>query len=127
MSDVFLTVLLTLDATFRVSTPLIIAAMAGLFAERAGVVDIGLEGKMLAAAFAAASVSAVVGSPWAGLGVAMLVSCGLAMLHGFATITHRGDQVVSGIAINILVAGLTVILGLAWFHQGGLTPALNND
>ena len=68
MSDVFLTVLLTLDATFRVSTPLIIAAMAGLFAERAGVVDIGLEGKMLAAAFAAASVSAVVGSPWAGLG-----------------------------------------------------------
>jgi len=49
------------------------------------------------------------------------------MLHGFATITHRGDQVVSGIAINILVAGLTVILGLAWFHQGGLTPALNND
>ncbi|MCO4837628.1 MAG: ABC transporter permease [Oceanospirillaceae bacterium] len=127
MSDVFLTVLLTLDATFRVSTPLIIAAMAGLFAERAGVVDIGLEGKMLAAAFAAASVSAVVGSPWAGLGVAMLVSCGLAMLHGFATITHRGDQVVSGIAINILVAGLSVILGLAWFHQGGLTPALDND
>ena len=126
MSDVFLTVLLILDATLRVSTPLILAAMAGLFAERSGVVDIGLEGKMLASAFAAASVAAVVGSPWVGLGVAILVSCSLAMLHGFATITHWGDQIVSGIAINILVGGLTIILGLAWFHQGGLTPALNN-
>ena len=64
MSDVFLMVLLTLDATFRVSAPLILAAMAGLFAERSGVVDIGLEGKMLASAFAAASVAAVVGSAW---------------------------------------------------------------
>jgi simple sugar transport system permease protein len=127
MSDLLLTLLLTLDATLRVSSPLILAAMAGLFAERAGVVDIGLEGKMLASAFAAASVAAVFGSPWLGLGAAVLVSCCLAMLHGFATITHRGDQIVSGVAINILAAGLTIILGLAWFHQGGLTPALNND
>jgi simple sugar transport system permease protein len=127
MSDLLLSVLLTLDATIRVSTPLILAAMAGLFAERSGVVDIGLEGKMLAAAFAGASVAAVAGSPWAGLLVAIIVSCGLAMLHGFATITHRGDQVVSGVAINILVAGLTVILGLAWFRQGGLTPALDSE
>jgi ABC-type uncharacterized transport system permease subunit len=127
MSDVFLTVLLTLDATLRVSSPLVLAAMAGLFAERSGVVDIGLEGKMLASAFAAASVAAVVGSPWAGLGAAIVVSCSLAMLHGFATITHRGDQIVSGVAINILVGGLTIILGLAWFHQGGLTPSLNNE
>jgi len=127
MSDLFLTVLLTFDATLRVSTPLILAAMAGLFAERSGVVDIGLEGKMLAAAFAAASAAAVFGSPWAGLVAAIFVSCGLASLHGFATITHRGDQIVSGVAINILAAGLTIILGLAWFHQGGLTPSLNNE
>jgi len=127
MSDLFLTILLTLDATLRVSTPLVLAAMAGLFAERSGVVDIGLEGKMLASAFAAASVAAVVGSPWAGLGAAIIASCSLAMLHGFASITHRGDQIVSGVAINILVAGLTIILGLAWFQQAGLTPALDND
>jgi len=127
MSDLLLTLLLTLDATLRVSTPLILAAMAGLFSERAGVVDIGLEGKMLAAAFAAASVAAVFGSPWLGLVAAIVASCCLALLHGFATITHRGDQIVSGVAINILAAGLTIILGLAWFHQGGLTPALNNE
>ena len=127
MSDLFLTILLTFDATLRVSTPLVLAAMAGLFAERSGVVDIGLEGKMLASAFAAASVASVVGSPWAELGAAIIASCSLAMLHGFASITHRGDQIVSGVAINILVAGLTIILGLAWFQQAGLTPALDND
>ena len=127
MSDLFLTILLTFDATLRVSTPLVLAAMAGLFAERSGVVDIGLEGKMLASAFAAASIASVVGSPWAGLGAAIIASCSLAMLHGFASITHRGDQIVSGVAINILVAGLTIILGLAWFQQAGLTPALDND
>jgi simple sugar transport system permease protein len=82
---------------------------------------------MLASAFAAASVAAVFGSPWLGLGAAILASSSLALLHGFATITHRGDQIVSGVAINILAAGLTIILGLAWFHQGGLTPALNNE
>ena len=127
MDDFLLTLVLTLDAAMRVSTPLILAAMAGLFAERSGVVDISLEGKMLASAFAAASAAAVFGSPWLGLLAGIGVSCSLAMLHGFATITHRGDQIVSGVAINILAAGLTIILGLAWFHIGGGTPSLAND
>lgn len=116
-----------LDATLRVSTPLILAAMAGLFSERSGIVDISLEGKMLAAAFAAASVAAVSGSAWLGLGAAMLVSIALALVHGFACITHRGNQVVSGLAINILASGLTVVLGIAWFRQGGQTPRLSGD
>ena len=127
MDDFLLTLVLTLDAAMRVSTPLILAAMAGLFAERSGVVDISLEGKMLASAFAAASAAAVFGSPWLGLLAGIGVSCSLAMLHGFSTITHRGDQIVSGVAINILAAGLTIILGLAWFHIGGGTPSLAND
>jgi simple sugar transport system permease protein len=127
MDDFLLTLVLTLDAAMRVSTPLILAAMAGLFAERSGVVDISLEGKMLASAFAAASAAVVFGSPWLGLLAAIGVSCVLAMLHGFATITHKGDQIVSGVAINILAAGLTIILGLAWFHRGGGTPTLAND
>jgi len=124
MADTWLLILLTLDATVRVVTPLIFCAMAGLFSERSGIIDIGLEGKMLAGAFAAASTAAVTGSVWLGLLVAIMVSVALALLHGFACITHRGNQVVSGVAINVLAAGLTVVLGIAWFSQGGQTPPL---
>ena len=125
MEDNFLFVVLTLDATMRVSTPLILCAMAGLFSERSGVIDISLEGKMLAGAFIAASVAALLGSPWIALLAAMGCSMMLSLLHGFACITHRGNQVVSGVAINILVSGLTVVLGIAWFQRGGQTPALD--
>ena len=67
MGETFLFALLLLDATLRVATPLVLAAFAGMIAERSGVVDIGLEGKMLAAAFAAAAAAAVTGSAWLGL------------------------------------------------------------
>ncbi len=113
-----------LSATIRLSTPLIFAAMAGIFSERSGVVDISLEGKLLAGAFAAASVAAVTGSAWLGLGAAILTGMALSLVHGFASITHKGDQVVSGVAINIIVSGLTVVLGIAWFHRAGQTPTL---
>ena len=124
MADSWLLIILTLDATLRVATPLILCAMAGLFSERSGVIDIGLEGKMLAAAFAAAATAAVTGSVWIGLCVAIAVSMSLSLLHGFACITHRGNQVVSGVAVNVIASGLTVVLGIAWFKQGGQTPAL---
>jgi simple sugar transport system permease protein len=120
-------ILSILAATIRVSTPLIFAAMAGIFSERSGIVDISLEGKLLAGAFAAASTAAVTGSPWLGLMAAIMVNMALSMIHGFASITHNGDQVVSGVAINIIVAGLTVVLGTAWFHRGGQTPNLPDD
>jgi simple sugar transport system permease protein len=127
VADAFLLVVLTLDATMRVSTPLILAAMAGLMSERSGIIDIGLEGKMLASAFAGAAVASVAASVWLGLLAAVATSVALAMLHGFACVTHRGNQVVSGVAINILAAGLTIVLGTAWFHQGGQTPPLPNE
>jgi general nucleoside transport system permease protein len=113
-----------LAATIRLATPLVLAALGGLFCERAGIVDIGLEGKMLGAAFAAGAVAAVTGSAWLGLGAAILVSIALALVHGYAAITHHGNQVVSGMALNILVAGLAPSLAAAWFQQGGNTPAL---
>ena len=116
-----------LDATLRVSTPLILAAMAGLFSERSGIVDISLEGKMLAAAFVAGSVAAVTGSAWLALLCGIAIGVVLGLVHGFACITHRGNQVVSGLAINILASGLTVVLGIAWFAQGGQTPSLTSD
>ena len=123
----FTTVIYLLGATIRVSTPLIFCAMAGLISERSGVIDIGLEGKMLAAAFAAAVVAALTGSAWDGLAAAILVSALMSLLHGFACITHRGDQVVSGVAINIIASGLTVVLGNAWFQRGGETPQLQAE
>jgi simple sugar transport system permease protein len=116
-----------LAATLRVAAPLILAALAGLFAERSGVVDVGLEGKMLFAAFAAAATAAVTGSAWAGLGAAILASSSLALIHAFACVTLRGSQVVSGMAINVLAAGLSATLALAWFRQGGQTPPLTGS
>ena len=123
----FTTVIYLLGATIRVSTPLIFCAMAGLLSERSGVIDIGLEGKMLAAAFAAAVVAALTGSAWEGLAAAIVVAALMSLLHGFACITHRGDQVVSGVAINIIASGLTVVLGNAWFQRGGETPQLQAE
>ncbi len=130
--------ILLLDATLRVSVPLVLAALAGLFSERSGIVDIGLEGKMLGAAFAAAAASYVCSerlaaagltallpaAAWVGLLAGMAASMLLALLHGVASIRYHGNQIVSGVAINILVSGLTVMLGIAWFSQGGRTPQL---
>lgn len=113
-----------LASSVRLATPLILCALAGLFAERSGVVDIGLEGKMLFAAFAAGAAGAASGSWILALAAAMLVGVALSMLHGLACVSYPGDQVVSGVAINIIAAGLTVVLGIAWFHQGGQTPPL---
>ena len=106
MEDPFLQLLLLTDSTIRLATPLVLAALAGLFCERSGVVDIALEGKMLGAAFAAAATAAVAGSAWLGLAAGIAFSIFLAMVHGFACITNRGNQVVSGMALNIMVAGL---------------------
>jgi len=124
MDDWFSLTVLILSATLRVATPLILCALGALFCERAGLIDIGLEGKMLAAAFIAAAAAALTGSALIGLLAGLLTAQALALLHGFACITHRGNQVVSGVAINILAAGLTIVFGVAWFRQGGQTPAL---
>ncbi|MEM7236845.1 MAG: ABC transporter permease [Pseudomonadota bacterium] len=123
----YIDVLRLIDATLRLSTPLILCAMAGLISERAGVIDIGLEGKLLAAAFASAAVASLTGSPWLGLLVAMAVAMVLGLIHGFACITHKGEQIISGVAINILASGITVVLGIALFSQGGQTPILDRD
>ncbi|MEM6381477.1 MAG: ABC transporter permease [Pseudomonadota bacterium] len=119
--------ILLLDSTVRLSMPLLFAALAGLYSERSGVFDIGLEGKMLAAAFAAAAVGAVVGNVWLGLLAGIAISVALALVHGFACITARGNQIVSGVAINFLAAGLTALIGHAYFSQGGRTPRLDTE
>lgn len=125
MEDIWLMVLSTAASAIRLACPLVLAAMGGILAERSGIVDIGLEGKMLAGAFAAATLASQLGSPWLGLVGGMAAGVALSMLHGVATIRYRGDQVVSGMALNFFALGLTMVLGQAWFEQGGQTPALD--
>ena len=127
MSDFLILSFSTLESTIRIASPLILCAMAGIFSERSGIIDIGLEGKMLAAAFAAGAVAAASGSPWLGLLAAIGISMLASLIHGFACITHRGDQVISGLAINILASGLTVTLGIALYARGGQTPQLSRE
>ena len=106
--------------------PLLLACLAGLYSERAGIFDIGLEGKMLAGAFAGGRGGrGDPARPGSGSARRSLISVGFALVHGFASITHRGNQIVSGVAINFIAAGSTIILGQAWFQQGGRTPPLH--
>lgn len=119
--------ILILDSTVRLAVPLILACLAGLYSERAGIVDIGLEGKLLGSAFGAAAVAAVTGSPWLGLFAGIGVALAKSGIHGLASINLKGNQTISGVALNFLAAGLTTFLGQSWFHRGGMTPQLNND
>jgi simple sugar transport system permease protein len=112
------------SSAIRLATPLILACLAGLYSERSGIFDIGLEGKMLAAAFAAATIAHYASSAYVGLLAAIAVATMVAMVHGFASITQRGNQIVSGVAINVIALGLTAQLGNTLFQQGGRTPPL---
>lgn len=121
------TIIALLESTIRLSTPLILACLAGLFSERSGIFDIGLEGKMLIAAFASASTASIYGSAVLGVGAGILASVALAVLHGFASITLKGNQLISGVAINFFAAGISVLIGLKLFRLGGQTPQLRGS
>jgi general nucleoside transport system permease protein len=123
--DILDTILQVLASTVRLAVPLICACLAGLWSERAGVVDIGLEGKMLGSAFAAAVVAITTGSAVLGLLAGMIVAVLLSLVHGYAAISQRGNQIVSGVAINVLAAGLAAVLGNAWYKEGGRTPSVS--
>ena len=104
------------------ASPIVIAALGGLFSERSGIVNVALEGIMMVGAFAAASVTVVLEpltplAPW--LGLAVGAACGIAFssLHAVASINFRANQVVSGTALNILAGGLTVYLCQIFFRQ----------
>ncbi|GAB3437111.1 ABC transporter permease [Massilia solisilvae] len=113
-------------STIRNAPVLMFAALAGLFAERSGVVDIGLEGKILASAFVSAAVAYATQNPWWGVAAAMAVSAAIAMVQAFVSITQKGNQLVAGIAINIAMSGLTFVLAQFFFQQGGRTPDLGD-
>jgi simple sugar transport system permease protein len=118
------TLLSILGATIRYSTPLIMAALGGMFSERAGVINIALEGIMLAGAFTAAAVTVYTENPWIGLIVAAVVGLLVSLIHAVASIEFKADQVVVGMAINILFLGVPALASGALFESTGSTPQL---
>jgi simple sugar transport system permease protein len=113
-----------LFSAVRLATPLLLAALGGLYSERSGVINIALEGLMLAGAFTAAVVTHYSGNPWVGLLAAILAGTFVAAIHGVACIRYRADQVVSGTAINILFLGVPALLSGALFESTGATPQI---
>jgi simple sugar transport system permease protein len=111
-------------SALRMSTPLLLAAMAGVVCERSGVVNIALEGLMLAGAFAAAAFTLAAGSPWLGLGGALAVGGLLGLLYGLFVIKLRADQIVTGTAFNMLAFGLTPLLAKALYGVAGSSPSI---
>src|ERR1044071_9081588 len=122
-------------STIRLATPLILAALGGMFSERSGVINIALEGKMLAGAFAAAAVTYAAdvklglgnASPWVGLLAGAGAGLLLAIIYAVVCIKYKADQVVSGAAINILMLGIPGFLSGAFFLSSGSTPQLPKD
>ena len=114
-------------STIRLTTPLILAALGGMFSERSGVINIALEGMMLAGAFTAAAVTYAVGSPFVGLLAGMGAGMVIAGIHAIACIRYRADQVVTGTAINLLMIGVPGFLSGAFFLSSGSTPQIPKE
>lgn len=120
----YATLLQILDSTLRLATPLLLACLAGLFSERSGIFDIGLEGKMLMAAMCTGAVAYLSGNVWLGVLAGIAGSMIFAIIHGLASITFRGNQLISGVALNFVASGITVLVAQTMFQQGGRTPPL---
>ncbi|MCI2425191.1 ABC transporter permease [Candidatus Acetothermia bacterium] len=106
-------------AMLRMATPLVLAAIGGVFTERAGVINIGLEGMMMLGAFWGVATSHWTGSPWLGMIVGMIVGGLAALVHAFLSIKYNANQIVSALGINILALGLTPYLSaMIWGSRG---------
>ena len=114
-------------STIRLATPLLLAALGGLYSERGGVINIALEGLLLAGAFTAATVTHFAGSPWIGLLAAIAAGVAVASIHALLCINFKADQVVSGTAINILFLGVPALLSGALFESTGSTAQLSKQ
>jgi ABC-type uncharacterized transport system permease subunit len=125
MSNIFTLALIT--SAIRLATPLLLAALGGLYSERAGIINIALEGLMLAGAFTAAAVTHFAHNPWVGLVAAAAAGALVAGIHALACIRYKADQVVTGTAINILFFGVPALLSGALFDSTGATPQIPKE
>ena len=123
MGEIF--TLALLFSSLRLATPLIFAALGGLFSERSGVINIALEGLMLAGAFTAAVVTYQVGDPYIGVVAGVAAGAFLAFIYAVACIKFEADQVVAGMAINFLMIGLPALISGAIYDSSGSTPQID--
>ena len=111
------TILAILASGIRMSIPYTLAGLGGTYSERSGVVNIGLEGMMLTGAFTAVAVTNATGSPWGGLLAAILVGMLLGLVHAVVCVTFKADQIVSGLALIVFAAGITVFCAWLLYNQ----------
>lgn len=119
-------ILLLITITLMYSAPLVFGALGGVISERAGVVNIGIEGMMVIGAFVGAGAAYYSGNPWLGFILAGIAGGLIAVLHAVASITFRADQTISGIAINLIGPGIAVFLCRLFFKGAAMTPPVQN-
>jgi len=125
MTEIFDLITVGLFASaIRMATPIAFAALGGIFSERAGIINIGLEGMMLTCAFSAVATTHFIGNPWLGVLVALLIGALQGLLHGLITIKFAGNQIVSGTGINILALGLTAFMSQVIWGSRGASDAV---
>ena len=129
MSDVLTPtfLLILLFSTIRTATPLIFAALGGLFSERAGVINIALEGLMLAGAFTAAVVTYELQNPYIGFLCGVISGAALALVYAIAVIKFEADQVVTGFAVSLLMIGLPSVISAAIYDSAGSTEQIGKE
>jgi general nucleoside transport system permease protein len=125
MEDLFGSLASLLASTIRNATPLVFAALGGMFSERSGVVNIALEGLMLIAAFAGVVGAWLSGSALVGLLFALAAGLLFALVHALMCVTFEADQIISGTAINLLALGGTGFLMVLIFGGGGTSPRVS--
>ncbi len=109
----------TISATIRIAVPIVFAAIGGVFSERAGVINLGLEGMLLGGAFAATLGSYLTGNPYVGILFAIIAGAAIAWLLGILTLRYRANHVVCGVGINILMLGATSwLMQIIWGSRG---------
>ena len=106
-----------LASTIRFAVPYVLAGLGGTYSERSGVVNIGLEGMMLSGAFTSVAVTNITGNAWIGLLAAIMVGMLLGLIHAVVCISFKADQIVSGLAIIIFAAGITVFFSWLLFNK----------
>ncbi|MBF4691575.1 ABC transporter permease [Fusibacter ferrireducens] len=116
-----------IGATLMYSTPILFTALGGLISEKSGIVNIGLEGMMVAGAFSAAAVTTITGNPWFGLMAGSLTSGTIAFVHGLLSVYLGANQIVSGVAINFLGPAISLFMCKQLFNGSTNTPTIDTS